>query len=172
MKRSFILIGALATFSGFVYGQESIKPSILNSSGGSAVKGTTHWDWSVGEVALVNTFSAPTIIVTQGLLQNEYFTPVETKENTLGSQIAVFPNPGVSIVNVSFTATSAGILAYRLMDITGKVVLNHSGEVKQGVTTEQLNIAELAAATYMLEVSFKAAGEQEQTTTYKIEKLK
>ena len=167
---AFVLLIGLPTTRG-----QSIKPNTLNTSGGTQTIGRTEFDWSVGEAALVNTFYGPTgknIIVTQGLLQNEMSTPVKIANTNLAQHLQVFPNPANSIVNLQYTSPADGMLGYRLMDMAGKVIIQHSGEVKQGIALEQLNISELAAATYLLEVSFKDNSNIDAMTSYKIEKLK
>ena len=176
MKRTLILMGAFVLWMGLpdARGQSapSIGPSTLNATGGTKIIGTSEFDWSVGEMAMVSTFYSSKIIVTQGLLQNELSTPQKVANTDLVQRLQVFPNPSSSIVTLQYTAGSDGAFNYRLMDMTGKVLLVHSGAVKEGMTTEQLNIAPLAAATYMLEVSFKSNNDgAEASTSYKIEKL-
>jgi hypothetical protein len=54
----------------------------------------------------------------------------------------------------------------------GRVINHRSMDVNQGLTTEQLNISELAAATYLLELSFTSTTGAQESTSFKIEKLK
>lgn len=174
MKRTFIILGTVFVVAGNATAQESITPKTINASGGSGQAGTTYYDWSIGEMIAVSTYynMGKNIIVTQGLLQNEISTPVGTKDTRLAQNLQVFPNPASTMVNVQLTSLLQGTLSYKLMDMAGRVIINQSTLVKQSVTTEQLNIAELAAATYMLEVSFTENGAAKQTTSYKIDKLK
>ena len=174
MKRTFILFGLLLSVAGLPDARgQSITPSILNATGGTAtLSGGNTVEWSIGEMTMVSTFSSPSVIVTQGVLQPKDGTGTGISSVALTHDLVVFPNPANSIVNLKYTSASAGILTYKLMDITGRMVLTNTAEIKQGVTTEQMNISNLAAATYMLEVIFKADGAQEEMATYKIDKLK
>jgi hypothetical protein len=106
------------------------------------------------------------------LLQNDIFVGVKVADVNLSQHLQVFPNPATSVINVQYIATGEGQLTYRLMDMNGKEVLNHSATVKEGMTTEQLNIAQLAVATYMLQVSFNDNNAANAITSFKIEKLK
>ena len=176
MKRTFILMGAFVLLIGLPNTRgQSIGPSILNSTGGTRTVGTSEYDWSVGEVAIVSTFYGPkdkNIIVTQGVLQNELSAPEKEANTTLAQHLLVFPNPASSLINLQYSSTSAGILSYRLMDMSGKVIMNSSREINQGMTAEQLNIGQLAVASYLLEVTFKDnSSNTEAKSSYKIEKL-
>lgn len=172
MKQSFILAGICVSLIGLPAARgQSIGPSTVNATGGSGPIGGTIYDWSIGEMSLVGTFSAAGVIVTQGVLQNDI--PGEgVGKVSLAGNLVVFPNPASTIVNLQYTATSNGKLSYRLMDLLGKTVITKSLDVRAGITTEPLHISELAVATYMLEVSLQAENGAAQTISYKIEKLK
>ena len=174
MKRTFILMSAFVLLAGVTKSraQTASTQSTFNATGGSVqFTNGTEYDWSIGEVALVSTFYGSKIIVTQGLLQNELSTPQKVNNTELSNHLQIFPNPANSLVNLQYTSLSAGTLGYRLMDMTGKVVISRSSEIKQGIVTEQLNVSNLANATYMLEVTFKDSNNEVAATSYKIEKL-
>jgi hypothetical protein len=75
------------------------------------------------------------------------------------------------VVNLQYSSSGGGTLSYRLMDINSRVISVNSANVQVGTTKEQINVSKLAAATYMLEVTFRSETNEEQTTTYKIQKL-
>jgi type IX secretion system substrate protein len=169
MKRTFIIIGAFVLLAGI---PKARAQSTLNATGGTNTVGAWEYDWSIGEMALVSTVDSSGLIITQGLLQNDLMINVKVADVNLSEHLQVFPNPATSVVNVQYIATGDGQLGFRLMDMTGKTIMNHTQDVKQGITTEQLNISQLAAATYMLEVNFTDNTTAVAHTTYKIEKLK
>ena len=173
MKRTFILLGACVSLVGLPDARgQSIGPATLNATGGTKTIGSNVCDWSIGEMAMVSTFYGTSTIVTQGLLQNEIMIKAGVANTNLTGRLQVFPNPASATVSLQYTAAQPGALSYRLMDMGGKVILSSSSMVSQGTATEQVNIASLAAATYMLEVSFKTDNNAAETTSYKIEKLK
>jgi hypothetical protein len=159
---------------------QSIAPNIFNASGGSVLVGGIYYDFSIAEVSLVSTVydtsivnsTKDTLIVTQGLLQNDISFPASVPNTQLSQHLLVFPNPASSVVNVQYTASLSGVLSYRLMDMNSKVVIENSSNVSSGTNKEQINISNLAVATYMLEVTVKSESNNPQTTTYKIQKLK
>jgi hypothetical protein len=151
---------------------QSVGPKTLNAAGGTGTAGSVEIDWSVGEMTLVSTFSGGSVVVTQGVLQPTDAWPVDVGNTALLKQLEVFPNPASSVVNIRYAAQAAGTLTYRLMDVTGKELAEKNVDVKQGIITEQLNISTLACATYMLEVSIRQADGKNETTSYKIQKIK
>lgn len=169
MKRTFILISVFASLAGL---QSAKAQTVLNATGGTRTIGTRVFDWSVGEMALVNTSTTSKIIATQGLLQNNIMIKQGVGGTDIGNKLAVFPNPASSVVNLRYTSATSGELNYRLMDIVGRVLITNSADISNGVTNLQLSIADLAAASYMLEVSFSVNGTTVDRTSYKIEKLK
>jgi len=174
MKRIFIFFGICGSMIGLpdARGQSTIAPSIINATGGTGTTLGYVCEWSVGEMTMVSTFTGLSVIVTQGVLQDDSLASTGVRNTGLAEQMQVFPNPASTVVNLRFTAVAPGLLGYRLMDITGQVITNASTAVKQGVTIEQVDISGLAAATYLLQVTFKPDGNLEQMTTYKIDKLK
>jgi len=172
MKKTLMLICFFAWMSGHPDARgQSITPSIINAAGGGGTIGATKFDYSIGELALVSTYTSSSVVITQGVLQNNKNTTA-VNDPGLSGQMAVFPNPASTIVNLEYTGSKAGTIHYRLMDILGKVIVSREATVTPGVTKEQIDIANLAAATYMLEVSFKASNGTEERTSYKIDKLK
>jgi Secretion system C-terminal sorting domain len=166
MRKSIVLILFAAAWSNAGRAQ-GVSPSTINSAGGGAPIGSYEFDWSVGEMTMVSTFSQPSVVVTQGLLQ-PYDGPTKVVKTTIpATQLQVFPNPATSVVNVQYTAQDQGTLAYRLLDMNGKIIKTHVTDTRQGTTTEQINVSTLAAATYMLEVIVNGSA----TSTFKIQKL-
>ncbi len=172
MRRSFIVFGALLMMS---FAEKASAQATLNATGGTYLAtDLTEHDWSIGEVALVSTFYGPkdkNIVVTQGLLQNEISTPEKAVVFDLYQHLQVFPNPASSVVNVQYIAISNGTLNCKLMDMTGKLLQNQNSVVKSGINTEQLDISTLAAANYMLNITFKSEDGKETSVPFKIQKL-
>lgn len=173
MKKLSLLLSVFVLNSGLQHASaQSIGPSIINATGGSGAIGSYMYDWSIGELCMVSTYYGSDIIVTQGLLQNDISFAAGVANHTLTDGLQVFPNPASSEVNLRLTSATEGRLSYRLMDMTGKTIKTSMTDIRPGATLEQLNISGLAAATYLLEVSFKTEGTEAEMTSFKIQKLK
>jgi hypothetical protein len=174
MKQNFILMGLfLLILGGPLARGQGIWPSTLNATGGSIYIAGNEYEWSVGEMALVNTFTTSSIIVTQGVLQTKFgpgYTEVPTTTN-LDDYLQVYPNPANGIINVTYNSNKAGVLSLRIMDMAGKIVSQQKADVKQGQSIHKVDVAALAAATYMLEVYMAPTNGKEESISYKIQKL-
>lgn len=169
-KRFYPFWLALLFGAGTSASAQSIGPSILNANGGGGTISGDRYDYSIGEMSMVATFSSPSIIVTQGVLQPASIgrDTTEVHAVSLYQDIRVFPNPSSSVVNIEYRALGEGTMEYRLTDMLGKTILNRSEAVKQGVNRTQIDISNLANASYMLEI---IADNQNKSASYKIQKL-
>lgn len=170
MKRSILLMLLALPIANSIRAQ-SVGPATVNSAGGSAVIGSNQFDWSAGEMTMVSTFSTSGIIVTQGVLQ-PFDGTTKVVNTALLQQLQVFPNPASSTVNLQYASQAGGTLSYRLMDMAGRVITRKTVDIKQGTTTEQLDISALANASYMLEVSVNSTNAAPEIVSYKIQKIK
>jgi hypothetical protein len=167
------LLAAICMFPALgVYGQ-SIGPGTLNAAGGSRAIGPAVYDWSVGEMAMVGTFTTPAIVITQGVLQPYTLPPSGTENFTPpATHLKVFPNPVTSEVNLEYSSSGNGTLTYRFMDAAGKAVTERTINVAPGIIAQKIDVSGLASATYLLEIFVDPTGGIPGKATYKIEKLK
>ena len=90
---------------------QSITPAVINVSGGSLQKGYYQFEWSVGEMSLVNEMeSRPNLfILTNGFLQPYILNPaVNNSSNQFGAdEIKVFPTPASTYVEIRSFYSSA-----------------------------------------------------------------
>jgi hypothetical protein len=120
----------------------------------------------------VSTFATGSIIVTQGILQPAENDQTAIPADKLQKKLSVYPNPATSVVNIRYAAELPGTMTYRLTDLNGKLLRTHSLPVSGSTTNDQVNVSDLAAASYMLDVMVEQEGTQVQHIAYKIEKLK
>jgi type IX secretion system substrate protein len=171
MKKVYLLVPVALAASLCVQAQ-SIGPSTLNSVGNSAPIGGNVFDWSVGEMTMVSTFTTSSIIITQGLLQPAHIAAENVGNVQPLSGLKVFPNPASSVVNIQYVSPGQGTLSFRLVDLAGKVISNQTAAVTGGTNLETVNVTDLACATYMLEVTVNNGNASSESTSYKIQKLK
>lgn len=145
--------------------------STLNATGGSAYIGGNEYEWSVGEMALVNTFTTSSIIVTQGVLQTGLKEATALQITELNQHIKVYPNPASNNVFINYESANSSMLGLRLSDVTGKIISQQQYPVKMGSNVCQLNVSNLAAATYLLQVDVTMPNGKTLTVPYKIQKL-
>lgn len=146
---------------------QSIGPSTLDAAGGSANLSGNTYEWSVGDMAVISTYTSGSLVVTQGTLQ-PFDIPTGVNVITLDKQLKVYPNPAINTVLLDYNLESRGELSYVLQDINGKTILQQSLKVKPGESKEAINMAALASATYMLNVNYKPEEGIPQTISFKI----
>ncbi|MBS1771490.1 MAG: T9SS type A sorting domain-containing protein [Bacteroidetes bacterium] len=164
-KRMFYLIVAwLAAIQAYA------QPATLNASGGTYTTATAAFDWSVGEMTLVNTATAPSIIITQGILQ-----PLESSSGvndvSVKNKLKLYPNPASTMVHLDYDAGANQSLSYKLTDITGQLIAEKNIDLNSGNNSVQIDVSALASAAYMLTVIIKDKTATLITSSYKIQKL-
>ncbi len=150
---------------------QSITPSVINASGYSGTISGQVFDWSIGEMTLVSTYTGSTLIVTQGLLQ-PYMLSSKIENSQKNNLIHVFPNPTNSIININFDNAIKGELTYRLQNMEGKSLIFKTIPNVQTISNEQINIESLPDATYLLTINYGIEDTTQETVTYKIQKIK
>lgn len=146
----------------------------FNASGYSATINGMTFDYSIGEMVLVNTANAPSLIVTQGVLQPPFLISSSTPTNeTLvnESSLHVYPNPSSSIVFVEFEMLRKGVYTLTLYDGLGKVLQKQTGESGVGLNKLRVQCNEVAAGNYYLLLRVGTNIEISNSYTFQIQKI-
>jgi hypothetical protein len=151
---------------------QSVGPSTINATGGATIIGSNDFEWAIGEMAIVSTFTTPDIIVTQGILQPDDGTLGVPVTGELSKALSVFPNPATDCINIQYRSPGEGMLSCRLLDALGKEVSSRKITVANGQVAGQMDIRSLAVAGYMLEVTIVPANGTPRVAAYKIQKLR
>ncbi|KAA5533200.1 T9SS type A sorting domain-containing protein [Taibaiella lutea] len=140
-----------------VYAQ-SIGPSTINASGGSKVISGNTYEFSIGEMALVNTASGSNIIVTNGVLQPVASTTRVKDVNYLSDNLKVYPNPSDNVLNIQPDFETGGQLTYHLYDALGRVMLTGEFNLASGKEKQTISLSQLAASSYVLHLNLNKKG--------------
>jgi len=137
---------------------QSIGPSTINASGGSATisGGTTH-EWSVAENTVVSTYSSSSLVLTQGLLQPMPPSTGISKLQNATDNVRVFPNPVQNELFLQCEFNSSGTLSYYLQDITGKLITRKEQKLESGNEKISVSFEGLATGNYMLKILYTQA---------------
>lgn len=133
---------------------QSIGPSTLNASGGSAtISGGTH-EWSVAENTVVSTYSSSSLVLTQGVLQPMPPATGISKLQNATDNVRVYPNPVQNELFLQCEFNSGGTLSYMLQDITGKLISRKEQQLSTGKEKITVSFDGLATGNYMLNVMY------------------
>lgn len=131
---------------------QTVTPSIQNVTGGSAKDGYYRFDWSVGELCVIESYFKPFLFVTNGFLQ-PHTEKVNIPSTTLGSgDIFMFPNPAYEQTEIDILVAQRGRIYFYLTDAQGRMVytrqIDHNGVPR----IEKLSLQQFPAGTYFLKV--------------------
>ncbi len=149
---------------------QSNASSTLNACGNTATLAGSDFEWSVGEMVLVSTFTSGSVSVTQGVLQPSDIPVGVDPGPEIPVQLSVFPNPASTDVNISYSSQAPASMSYTLTDMTGKIITSGKS-AKAAHSTEQLHIASLACATYALDIIVTTESGSKHSI-YKIDKTR
>ncbi len=170
MGRKYLIAAGILLAGSIPAGAQSVGPAILNSAGGAAVVAGNTYEFSVGEMVLVQTFSGPDIVVTQGVLQPSPGATGVMDIAFFEGRMSVYPNPAEDQVFLQPDMPSGGKLLCRLYDAAGKLVHNAAHDLARGNEKLSIPLTALAAGTYMLQVEFQQQ-KKSYHNAYQIQKL-
>lgn len=154
MKNLLLLLAIAA--APFMAGAQMLTPTVIASTGGFSSNANGSLSYTVGEMTMVQTFSANGNILTQGFQQpNEVLTGlIDLTQGQFGSFV-VYPNPAVDNMWFGFQLPEAGKVQFTLYNALGQKISDvYSTSYNNGKVVEQLNVTTYAAGMYMLTMSF------------------
>ncbi len=152
MKTLQIVFALFMTSLNFVGMAQSTGPATLNAAGGSATVSGNTYEWSVGEMVLVNTVSIGAVVVTQGILQ-PMLQVTGLKDQLALEGISIYPNPASDQLHIKFNLDRNLDIDLKLTDISGRE--QHLEKIKQhnGSALITLDFKTYAAGIYMLQIA-------------------
>ena len=137
-----ILTTSCLFLGAFVFGQTS-----MNASGGGASNPSGSISYSIGQVTYQSA-SNTSGSVSQGVQHAFEISTLSLEENSLHLSLMAYPNPTQELLNLSVGNYSQEKLAYKLVDLEGKVISEASMHSEE--TT--IDMKQLPVATYFVEV--------------------
>jgi len=156
---------------------QSNTPSVINSSGGSSQTGYYHFEWSVGEISLVNQMSSSnnSLILTNGFFQPYLLYPGRYNlSNQFGNdEIKIFPNPASDYVEIDFFTNQKGKVKISFYDVSGRMVFYKESFCNGVDLIEKISVNQFASGSYALKIDLDADADfVTKHGLYKIVKIK
>lgn len=152
---------------------QTLTSSVINTSGNTYTKGYYSFDWSVGELALIQTMAGgnDSYFITNGFLQPN--KPAERSVPKFSDdEIRILPNPTYNHFEINILTAQQGLLTISLFDANGKNVLSRRTTSYGIGSIEHFDISRFAAGTYFITIELKPVpGSVKKTGNYKIIKL-
>ena len=155
---------------------QSVSSSVINSTGNYYSQGYYTIDWSIGELALVESMQSEgqVVILTNGFLQPNLSDSKDsnTRRRFSNDEIRIMPNPTHGRIEVNFSVQQNGTLHLNVYDANGKF-LKRDQLLNNGIMISKfIDLTSLSPGTYFLRVELDALpGSVSKTGSYKIIKL-
>lgn len=155
MRKFFISIFVL--FLSIVSFSQRFTPTVFNTGGGSyndPYSYVRYIEWSIGELALINTDASAdgSVTVYQGVLQpctdKTGNTPVAVDFNA--GDYKIFPNPTTGKFEINFFVRDNGTLDLELTNVLGQVFEKRSIRYYGCCLIEHYDISHLPAGVYFI----------------------
>jgi hypothetical protein len=163
----FTVLGTITSKS------QSITSFVINASGNTYAQGYYRIDWSIGEMAVIESLSAAngSNTVTNGFLQPD--KPLEnTSQKFSPDEIKILPNPTYNNVEINFLTVQQGVLHIDIFDAGGKNILSRKTASYGIGSIERFSLSRFAAGTYFIKIELDpTSGSVKKTGTYKIVKV-
>lgn len=139
---------------------QSITPAVINVAGGNSQKGYYQFEWSIGEMSLVNQMaSTPNLFVlTNGFLQPYILNPAfNTLNNQFGvDEIKVFPTPASSYIEIDLFTHQQGRLKISLYNAVGQKLYTNELQTFGVDLIQRIPMNGFNGGAYMLRVELEA----------------
>lgn len=168
-----VLLSAIVCAQAF---SQLAQQNVINSSGGSYSTDTYSYEWSIGELVLVNEMveKDSKYSLTNGFLQplslkGKPVTPESFKNN----EIRIIQNPVKDVLGVLLTTNERGKLKLKVYDERGYVKYYNVINVDGDVVTQNINMFSCASGGYFLKAEFTSndSSKKYKEGTYKFIKI-
>ena len=158
MKRLLLISTFFAFLDGYA---QTVNTSTVNAGGGTFETGNFQVDWSIGEGSSIATFQDQNnLVLTSGVLQ-PYTGKTETVNflnfTWLKDEIALFPVPTRTTLEVDVKIAASGLLTIELMDRSGKLVITRSVPYNQVNRLHKLDLAGMVSGSYYINITLHTA---------------
>jgi len=154
MKRIITLFLSLASIAGLR--AQVLSPTVISTTGGYTASASGSLSYTAGET-ITPTLNNTLHILTQGFQQPEKDVSASVEE-VPGWTAEAFPNPTKDVLNLLIRSAQPGEYTWEVRDMQGASVLRSGNpEYVDGELTLQIDVNQLAAATYFLLLQDKSS---------------
>lgn len=157
--RYFVLFYSLI-FNALLFGQQ-LSPTVISSGGGFSASPTGTVSYTTGELAAVETYYAPSAILTQGFQQPWVLPPNRTTDILDGFRFELFPNPTEGQGTLIVEYPESLDLQIEVRDVIGRSIVRTKLRHISPHSTFPFDILSAASGSYILTLT--AQKNQSQT---------
>lgn len=156
MKKILLSVSCALLF-GFSVSAQMLTPTVISSTGGFSSNANGSLSYTVGEMTMVETFTANGNILTQGFQQptDKVTGLIDFTQDAFGSFV-IYPNPAVDNFWFGLQLPEAGKISVAMFDVLGQKVLDvyNNSDYVSGKIVHQTKVSDFAAGIYFLTMTF------------------
>ncbi|MEI6853574.1 MAG: T9SS type A sorting domain-containing protein [Bacteroidota bacterium] len=164
----FLLLWTFVTLLCITTQAQTLSPVVISSSGGFYTAGGNTLSVTVAEMTMVQTFTQPSNILTQGFQQPEQLTTSVAEVEAMQGEVVVYPNPSNGQFNISYNALNDGDYLVKIYNMVGQIVFNQTYGGNFGSNIISLNIGQFGQGIYMLELRSTDLNGKQKSSIHKI----
>ena len=155
-----VLLSAVVVFvTAMSVNAQMLTPTVIASAGAFSSNANGSLSYTVGEMTMVQTFSANNNILTQGFQQPNDITTglIDLTQDEFGSFV-VYPNPAIDNANFGFQLPEAGKVSITLFNTLGQKVSDvFYTNYENGKIVQPFSVSNFASGSYFLTLTFTSA---------------
>lgn len=154
----FKILFFLGAFSIASHGwSQSLEPFVISPAGAVFVNSNANasLSFTIGEMAMVETFQNSGFFLTQGFQQPKYEAISVAEEDDFVEEFIVFPNPANDFLNIRYRFRFSGEVRLQMVNLNGVQVLSpYEDRYMGGLKEDMLSLDNLAQGMYVLQVMY------------------
>jgi hypothetical protein len=168
MKNRLFILTIMLGICGFTARSQTLSPTVVSSSGGFYSNGSGMLSFTVAEMTMVQTFTSPGNILTQGFQQPEDYVTAVNEIPTASGDVLIYPNPTNGSFTLSYVTYDNIETTLKLYNMLGQIILSKPISQIAGQNTVNFDISALSQGIYLLElITINSKGEK-NTAYHKI----
>lgn len=137
---------------------QQLTPFVVSSSGGFYSNSSGMLSFTTGEMAAVETFTSPSVILTQGFQQAFDIGTYITEHPDPRFSFGLYPNPTTGYFNLITETETIGTLIVDVVDVFGRVILQKEMPQQDFINVEPFDLTHVAPGMYVLAITFQENG--------------
>jgi hypothetical protein len=168
MKKTILFLWAFVMLLSISTKAQTLSPKVISSSGGFYSGGNATLSFTVAEMTMIQTFTQPSNILTQGFQQPEQLTTSISENNMAHGEDVIYPNPSNGQFNISYNANKEGEYLVSIYNMVGQEIFTQSYGASAGLNYISIDVSRYSQGLYILELSSVTVNGKKSSSIHKI----
>lgn len=169
MKKFQLLLLLVALLLPGISTAQQLSPSVISPSGGFYTNASGMLSFTTGELTAVETYSSPTLILTQGFQQPSDIGTYVIDHPGITFSFGIYPNPSDGNINLITESREQAKVTVRVLDLLGKPLMRTQFHHQGDLEVHPLDLVHAPSGVYLLTLAIETNDLIEKEQTIKIE---